>query len=63
MIPLADVACSRCVRPVFEEVEEEAVGLEDAAANRLLQAGCGDGQSKSTLLSTRYYQTCDWLIR
>ena len=59
---MAGVACSRCVLPVFEEVEEEAVGLVDAAANRLLQAGCGDGQNTFTLLSTRYYMPCDWPI-
>ena len=47
---------------MFEEVEEEAVGLVDAAANRLLQAGCGDGQNTLTLLSTRYYMPCDWPI-
>ena len=28
---------------MFEEVEEEAVVLVNAAANRLLQADCGDG--------------------
>ena len=38
--------------PAFEEVEEEAVVLVDAAANRLLQAGCGDGQN--TLYLTKY---------
>ena len=63
MIPLADVGCSWCIHPVFEEVEEEAVVLVDASANRLLQAGCGDGQNAFTLLSTRYDKTCDWLIR
>ena len=34
----------------------------DAAANQLLEAGCGDGQNIFTLLSTRYYGTCDWVL-
>ena len=45
------------------EVEEEAVGLMDAAANQLLEAGCGDGQNTFTLVSTRYYEYYHWLLK
>ena len=40
MIPLANVGQSRCVHSVREEGEKEAVMSVDAAANRLLEAGC-----------------------